>query len=103
MSRLIFYVTCDIYFEIEYNNWFLYSYILKCNLFLWWQSGIYSITPVFSVTWSFRNHSNILIWCSRHKHSSSYIYYSWDFIHGIPSMVHNRTTVRKLESNFSRV
>jgi len=26
----------------------------------------YSInTPVFSVTWSFRNHSNMLIWCSR--------------------------------------
>ncbi len=23
------------------------------------------ITPVFSVTWSFRNHSYILIWCSR--------------------------------------
>jgi len=23
------------------------------------------ITPVFSVTWSFRNHFNVLIWCSR--------------------------------------
>jgi len=23
------------------------------------------ITPVFSVTWSFRNHSNMLMWCSR--------------------------------------
>jgi len=23
------------------------------------------ITLVFSVTWSFRNHSNIMIWCSR--------------------------------------
>ncbi len=22
------------------------------------------ITPVFSVTWSFRNHSHMLIWCS---------------------------------------
>jgi len=23
------------------------------------------INPVFSVTWSFRNHSNMPIWCSR--------------------------------------
>jgi len=31
---------------------------------LWWQSWIFSIiTSVFSVTWSFRNHSNMLIWC----------------------------------------
>ncbi len=30
------------------------------------QSYIFSIiTPVFSVTWSFRNHSNMLIWCSK--------------------------------------
>ncbi len=30
------------------------------------QSWIFSIiTPVFSVTWSFRNHSNMLIFCSR--------------------------------------
>ncbi len=42
--------------------WFIY---LKCNLFLWWQSWIFSIiTPVFSVTWSFINHFNMLIWCS---------------------------------------
>ncbi len=38
----------------------------KSNLFLWWQSWILTaITQVFSVTWSFRNHSNLLIWCSR--------------------------------------
>jgi len=24
-----------------------------------------SMTPVFSVTWSFRNHANVQIWCSR--------------------------------------
>ncbi len=36
-------------------------YILKCD-FLWWQSSQYA---VFSVTWSFRNHSNMLICCSR--------------------------------------
>ncbi len=30
------------------------------------QSWIFSIiTPVFRVTWSFRNHSNIKLWCSR--------------------------------------
>jgi len=30
------------------------------------QSWIFSIiTPVFSVTWSFRNHSNVMICCSR--------------------------------------
>jgi len=29
----------------------------KCNVFLWRQRWVYSIiTPVFSVTWSFRNH-----------------------------------------------
>ncbi len=39
---------------------FLFEYILKCNVFLWYQSCIFSIiTPVFSVTWSFRNHNNI--------------------------------------------
>jgi len=31
-----------------------------------WQSWFFSIiTPVFSVTWSFRNHSNMMICCSR--------------------------------------
>jgi len=30
------------------------------------KSWIFSIiTPVFSVTWSFRNQSNVMIWCSR--------------------------------------
>jgi len=30
------------------------------------QSWIFSIiTPVFSVTWSFRNYFNMLMWCSR--------------------------------------
>ncbi len=39
------------------------------------QSWIFSIiTPVFSVTWSFRNHLNMLIWCSRNI--SSY-YQCW--------------------------
>jgi len=30
------------------------------------QSWIFSIiTPVFRVTWSFRNHSSVLMWCSK--------------------------------------
>jgi len=34
-------------------------------LFMWRQSRIFSInTPVFSVTWSFRNHFNMQICCS---------------------------------------
>ncbi len=41
--------------------------ILNCNLFQWWQSWIFSSR--YS-TWSFRNHSNSLIWCSR---NNSYI------------------------------
>ncbi len=36
--------------------------ILKCNLFLWFQSWVFSI--VTPVTWSFRNHSNNMIYCS---------------------------------------
>ncbi len=39
---------------------------LKFNLFLWCKAGLSAvITPVFSVTWCFRNHSNMLILCVR--------------------------------------
>ncbi len=48
---------CEILLQFK-NNWFLFHYILKCNLCLWWQSCI------FSVTGSFRNGPNMLIWCS---------------------------------------
>ncbi len=41
-----------------------YVNIIKCNLFLW-SNLISIITPGFSVTWSFRNHTNMLICCSR--------------------------------------
>ncbi len=38
----------------------------KSNLFLWYKAEFWvAITLVFSVTWSFRNHSNTLIWYSR--------------------------------------
>ncbi len=41
---------------------FVLLYILKCHLFLWGQNWIFSIIiTVFCVTWSFRNHSNMLI------------------------------------------
>ncbi len=42
---------------------FRYVYTVECNVFVWCIFSI--ITPVFSVTWSFRNHSDMLIWCSR--------------------------------------
>ncbi len=39
---------------------------IKSVIYFCDQSWIFSIiTPVFSVTWSFRNHSNMLICCSR--------------------------------------
>ncbi len=45
------------------NNGF--SIFLKFNLFLWWKADFFcNITPVFSVTWCFRNLSNTMI-CSR--------------------------------------
>ncbi len=51
---------------IIFNSYLLYACILTCNLLLWCQSWIFSIYYfVFSITWSFRNHHNILIWCSR--------------------------------------
>ncbi len=53
-------------FTVE-KKCFLFYYSIKCNLFVWWQSWIFSswITPVFSITWSLRNHSNVLIWCPK--------------------------------------
>jgi len=36
---------------------FCFKFKRKC-ITVWWQSGV--ITPVSSVTWSFRNHSNRL-------------------------------------------
>ncbi len=48
------------------NICFQFEYILKCNLLLWWKADFFSIiASVFSVTRSFRNHSNMLICCSR--------------------------------------
>ncbi len=53
-------------FEQKYskNSNIMNELLLQFNKLM--QSCIFSIiTPVFSVTWSFRNHSNILICCSR--------------------------------------
>jgi len=45
---------------IKVQKYFLTLIYFKCYLFLWWQNWIFSIiTPVFSVTWSFRNHYNM--------------------------------------------
>jgi len=38
------------------------KYFSKCNLFLWSNLN-FQHHSVFSVTWSFRNHSNMMIWC----------------------------------------
>ncbi len=43
----------------------------QCNLVLWCKAKFFSIiTPVLSVTWSFRNHSHVLNRCSRNISSS---------------------------------
>ncbi len=41
-------------------------YYLKCNLFMWWQSWIFRshYSSVSHLTWSFRNHSYMLVLCS---------------------------------------
>ncbi len=48
--------------KVDKQSW----YTFKMQLFLWCKSWIFSshIFSVFSITWSFRNHSNMLIWCS---------------------------------------
>ncbi len=51
------------------NKCFLFKYILKCNVFCDGKAELSeTITQVFSVTWSFRNHHNMLIWCSNISH-----------------------------------
>ncbi len=42
-----------------YGPLMVFLVLFEAFLFLWWQSWI------FSVTWPFRNHSNMLICCSR--------------------------------------
>ncbi len=50
----------------NYYNCFLAYDILNCNSFLWYKAEfLAAITPVFSVTWSFGNHSNMANWCLR--------------------------------------
>ncbi len=52
------------YFTILNNG---FSIFLKCNLFLWWKADFFcNITPVFSVTWCFRNLSNTMICSLKH-------------------------------------
>ncbi len=64
-----------LYCEIIWFKMFSIWYILKWNLFIWWQRWIVSIiTPVFSVTWSFRYHSDMLIWSLI---NISYHYHCW--------------------------
>ncbi len=58
----------------------------KCNLFREWQSWFFSSQyAVFSVTWSFRNHSDMLIWCLGNILS----YQCWHFFLYIFNISHN--------------
>ncbi len=51
-------------YTLKHN--FYFNIILQLYLFLWRKADILAgITPVFSATLIFRNHSNMLIWCSR--------------------------------------
>ncbi len=62
------------YYNKKKKTVWLLKYILKCNVFLWWQSWFWSvITSVFSVTWFFRSQSNMLIGCLRN------IYYQYQY------------------------
>jgi len=47
--------------DIKYYQHIFYMIYFKCNLFLIAKL----ITPVFSVTWTLRNHSNRMIYCTR--------------------------------------
>ncbi len=51
-----------IYLIKNTDNCFLFVYVFKCVGKAKFSAAI---TPVFSVTWSFRNHSNMLICCSK--------------------------------------
>ncbi len=63
---------------VKYDKCFMIeNCILKCDLFLM-KSWIFSIiTPVFGVTWSFRNHSIMLTWCSINIY---YFYQCWKWL-----------------------
>ncbi len=52
------------YYNLRYF-FFLFKYILSVNYSCDGKAEFSAaITPVFSVTWSFRNHSDLLTWCS---------------------------------------
>ncbi len=57
---------CTSILQLKYNCWILLQ--IKRTLFYDEKTDVKAeftanITPVFSVTWSFRNHFNMLIWC----------------------------------------
>jgi len=56
-----------IYFEIllQFQITVFFVNIVKCNVFLWWWSWIFRGLSVFNLLCHFRNHSNMVIWCSR--------------------------------------
>ncbi len=58
---------------LQFKRTVLY-FVLKCNVFLWWQSWTSSIITitVFNVIWFFRNHSNMLILALK-KHFQTFL------------------------------
>ncbi len=56
------------FFKIHLLYCFLtdfYFYMIKCSMLLWRKAIFFSsISPVFRVTWSFKNHSNMMIFGS---------------------------------------
>ncbi len=62
---------CDII--TIYNNCFLCEYLLKCNLFLWSKLYFQHHYSSLQCHMIFRNHYNILIYCSRNISD----YYQW--------------------------
>ncbi len=54
--------------KVKYYKYFLFEYIFLCNLFLWCKAEFSASLLQSSVShYSSRNHSNMLIYCSRNS------------------------------------
>ncbi len=95
-------IMCSTFIYYPYGLGF-YEKSLK-NYYGLWISWIFSIiTPVFSVTWSFRNHRNMLIWVcvhfykytffsnQKHLHRKNYLTSTWNSI--LKGIVHPKIKI----------
>ncbi len=77
---------------------FLFQYILKCYLFLWFSKAEFSAAitaiSVFSVTWSFRNHSDMLI--LKHLFLNDYFCLGKLLIHSLKFLILCNTEIKCL-------